>query len=358
MKENKGLYQSRGGTEGVGCGNGSPLPVLQRIFLVAWAGCLFAEAGRVWLSLGMRGYPAQAANAFPLWLLLFSGLAMWRPGLFTWFGGEWIVWALTFVMLGMGVTLDGGAFRKVARDWRAVVLGFFAQFLVMPASGWGVAKVMDLPPDFAVGLILVACCPGGTASNVVTYIARANVALSVVMTTCSTLAAVALTPWLTHQLAGAYLEVDGWGMFITTLRVVIFPVVIGVILHHRFPRLQKPVANYGPMVSVLLICMICASIMGNSRDAILENGARLLAAVVMVHSVGFLLGWLVARGFRFAKPEARAISIEVGMQNSGLAAVLAKIHFAANPLTAVPAAISSVTHSLIGSLLAAIWRKN
>lgn len=306
----------------------------------------------------MRGFLTKAANAFPLWLLAFSGLAMWRPGLFTWFGGGWIVWALTLVMLGMGVTLHGAAFREVARDWRAVVLGFFAQFLIMPASGWAVAKAMHLPPDFAVGLILVACCPGGTASNVVTYIARANVALSVVMTTCSTLAAVAVTPWLTHQLAGAYLEVDGWGMFFTTLQVVVAPVAIGLFLHHKFPGLQKPVAEFGPLVSVLLICMICASIIGNSRDAILENGVRLLVAVALVHSLGFLLGWTSAKVFRFSNPEARAISIEVGMQNSGLAAVLAKTHFSANPLTAVPAAISSVTHSLIGSLLAAIWRKN
>ena len=129
-------------------------------------------------------------------------------------------------------------------------------------------------------------------------------------------------------------------------------------MHHKFPGLHKPVAEVGPLVSVLLICMICASIIGNSRDAILENGARLLAAVALVHSLGFLLGWMTAKAFRFANPEVRAISIEVGMQNSGLAAVLAKTHFAANPLTAVPAAISSVTHSLIGSLLAAIWRRN
>ena len=306
----------------------------------------------------MTGFLTKAANAFPIWLIVFSGLAMWHPGFFTWFGGQWIVWALTIVMLGMGVTLDGGAFRAVAREWKAVVLGFLAQYTVMPASGWFVAKALDLPPDFAVGLILVACCPGGTASNVVTYIARANVALSVVMTTCSTLAAVAVTPWLTHQLAGAYLEVDGWGMFFTTLQVVVAPVVIGVFLHHKFPRFQKPVAKVGPLVSVLLICMICSSIIGSSREAILENGARLLAAVALVHSLGFLVGWLVAKASRFANPEARAISIEVGMQNSGLAAVLAKTHFAANPLTAVPAAISSVTHSLIGSFLAAVWRRS
>mgnify|MGYP003852815849 CR=1 FL=1 len=173
-----------------------------------------------------------------------------------------------------------------------------------------------------------------------------------------TLAAVAVTPWLTHQLAGAYLEVDGWGMFVTTLQVVVAPVVIGVFLHHKFPGLHKPVAEFGPLVSVLLICMICASIIGNSCDAILENGGKLLLAVALVHSLGFLLGWLAAKVFGFAKPEARAISIEVWMQNSGLAAVLAKTHFAANPLTAVPAAISSVTHSLIGSLLAAIWRRH
>lgn len=306
----------------------------------------------------MRGFLTKAANAFPVWLIVFSALAMWVPGFFTWFSGQWIIWALTVVMLGMGVTLDGGAFRAVARDWKAVIIGLSAQYSVMPASGWLVAKALDLPPDFAVGLILVACCPGGTASNVVTYIARANVALSVVMTTCSTLAAVAMTPWLTQQMAGAYLEVDGWGMFITTLQVVVIPVMLGVFLHHKFPGLQKPVADIGPLVSVLLICMICASIIGSSREAILENGLRLLAAVAMVHSLGFLFGWLIAKAARLASPEVRAISIEVGMQNSGLAAVLAKTHFAANPLTAVPAAISSVTHSLIGSFLAAIWRRS
>lgn len=305
----------------------------------------------------MRGFLTKAANAFPLWLLAFCLMALWQPDLFSWFGGPWIVWALTLVMLGMGVTLDGGAFREVARDWRAVVAGFAAQYTVMPAAGWLVAKAMDLPPDFAVGLILVACCPGGTASNVVTYLARANVALSVVMTTCSTLAAVVATPWLTRQLAGAYLEVDGWGMFLTTLQVVVIPVALGAVLHTKVPALRKPVSDVGPLVSVLLICMICAGIIGNSRDAILQNGFRLLAAVVLVHSLGFLLGWLLARICGFAKPEARAISIEVGMQNSGLAAVLAKTHFVANPITAVPAAVSSVTHSLIGSFLAAVWRR-
>jgi BASS family bile acid:Na+ symporter len=281
---------------------------------------------------------------------------MWRPEAFTWFSGPWIVWGLAFVMLGMGVTLDAGAFRKVAtRPW-PVALGFFAQYTVMPATGWFVAKALGLPPDFAVGLILVACCPGGTASNVVTYIARANVALSVVMTFCSTLAAVAMTPWLTHWLAGAYLEVDAAGMLLTTLQVVVAPVAIGVALHHRVPALAKSFSEYGPFVSVLLICLIVASIVGNSREAILEHGGRLAVAVVLLHGSGFFLGWVLAKLARLPTPDSRAVSIEVGMQNSGLAAVLAKTHFVANPLTAVPAALSSVAHSLIGSLLAAVWR--
>ena len=281
---------------------------------------------------------------------------MWHPAAFTWFSGPWIVWGLAFIMLGMGVTLDAGAFRKVAASPWPVVLGFVAQYTVMPLTAWAVARALDLPADFAVGLILVGCCPGGTASNVVAYIAGANVALSVVMTFCSTVAAVAMTPWLTSLLAGAYLEVDASGMLLTTLQVVVAPVALGVFLHHKVPSLARPCSEAGPLGSVLLICLICASIVGNSRAAILEHGGLLMLAVALLHGGGFLVGWALARIGRLATGDSRAVSIEVGMQNSGLAAVLAKTHFAANPLTAVPAALSSVTHSLIGSLLAAIWR--
>jgi bile acid:Na+ symporter, BASS family len=299
---------------------------------------------------------AMAANGFPVWLLVFCGLAMWHPGAFTWFAGPWIVWGLAFIMLGMGVTLDAGAFGSVARKPWAVGIGFVAQYTVMPLTGWLVARVLDLPAGFAVGLILVACCPGGTASNVVAYIAGANVALSVVMTFCSTLAAVVMTPWLTHWLAGTYMEVDAVGMLLTTLQVVVAPVALGVLLHHKVPALSKPFGMWGPLVSVLLICMICASIVGNSREAILDHIGRLALAVGLLHGSGFLLGWVLARVAGLPMRDAQAVSVETGMQNSGLAAVLARTHFAANPLTAVPAALSSVTHSLIGSLLAGVWR--
>lgn len=267
------------------------------------------------------------------------------------------MWSLALIMLGMGVTLDGRAFKAVARMPGAVGIGFVAQFTIMPAAGWLVATLMRLPPDLAVGVILVACCPGGTASNVVAFIARANVALSVVMTFCSTVAAVVATPVLTHLLAGEWLPVDGWGMVATALQVVVAPVVLGVVLHHRLPRLAAPAGTVGPLVSVVLISMICASIVGRNRDAIVENVTVLLASVMLLHGAGFLLGWAAARVFRLGAPEAEAVSIEVGMQNSGLAAVLARSHFAANPLTAVPAALSSVVHSLIGSALAVYWRR-
>jgi BASS family bile acid:Na+ symporter len=304
----------------------------------------------------MKSFLLAAANWFPVWVLTTALLALWQPALFVWFSGPWIVWGLAVVMLGMGLTLSVEDFAAVGKMPRAVALGFVAQYSIMPLLGWSIAKALALPPDFAVGLILVACCPGGTASNVVTFLARANVALSVVMTTCSTLAAVAITPILTAKLAGAYVPVDGWGMFLTTAQVVLAPVLLGLLLHHKAPKLTEFVLPAGPLLSVLLISMIVGSIVGQNAAAIFAHGAQLLLAVFLLHAGGFALGYGLARLFRFDRATARTVSIEVGMQNSGLGAVLAKTHFAANPLTAVPSALSSVCHSLLGSLLAGWWR--
>ena len=304
----------------------------------------------------MKSFLLATANWFPAWVLAAALLALWQPALFVWFSGPWIVWGLAVVMLGMGLTLSVEDFAAVGKMPRAVALGFVAQYSIMPLLGWGIAKTLALPSDFAVGLILVACCPGGTASNVVTFLARANVALSVVMTTCSTLAAVAMTPLLTEKLAGAYVPVDGWGMFLTTAQVVLAPVLLGLLLHHKAPKLTEFVLPAGPLVSVLLISMIVGSIVGQNASAIFAHGAQLLLAVFLLHAGGFALGYGMTRLFGFDRATARTVSIEVGMQNSGLGAVLAKTHFAANPLTAVPSALSSVCHSLLGSLLAGCWR--
>lgn len=295
------------------------------------------------------------ANLFPLWVLAASALALFHPALFTWFEGPFIVWGLAVIMLGMGITLSVGDFRRVLAAPRPILLGFLAQFSIMPLSGYASALAFDLPTPLAVGLILVGCCPGGTASNVVTYIARADVALSVLMTMCSTMAAIVLTPLLTSWLAGTMVPVDAWGLFLSTVQVVLLPIAIGLLLHHGAPRVVAAVLPVAPLVSVLVIALICASIIGGSAEVIRSSGARLLLAIVTFHAGGFLLGYVVSRVFGQGRIVSRTVSIEVGMQNSGLGVVLARRHFA-DPVTAVPGAISSVVHSLTGSLLAAIWR--
>lgn len=299
----------------------------------------------------------RLANAFPVWVLVACGLALVEPRLFTWFRGEAIVVGLAVIMLGMGITLSVDDFARVATRPATVAAGFLAQFVIMPTAGWLVATTLGLDTPFAVGLILVACCPGGTASNVVTYIARADVALSVLMTTCTTLGAVVLTPLLTKLLAGRLVEVDAWGLFLSTLQVVVLPVVAGVAINRFLPRVVRAVMPVAPLVSVITIALVCASIIGQNAAAVLGSGPQLLLAVVLLHAIGFGVGYLFARLLGYDRIVARTISIEVGMQNSGLGVVLAQKHFPAEPLTAVPCAISSVVHSVIGSLLAGWWRR-
>jgi BASS family bile acid:Na+ symporter len=262
---------------------------------------------------------------------------------------------LAVIMLGMGLTLTVEDFRSVLRMPRAVALGFIAQFTVMPGLGWALGRVFALETPFAVGLILVACCPGGTASNVVTYLARANVCLSVVMTMCSTFAAVFMTPLLTSWLAGTLVKVDAWGLFLSTFQVVVLPVLLGLWINHVAPQLVRRTQLALPLLSVIVIALICASIIGGSSTAIKGAAARLIGAVFALHAGGFALGYLIARLAGWDRTVARTVSIEVGMQNSGLGVVLARKHFA-DPLTAVPCAISSVFHSVIGSVLAGWWR--
>ena len=296
------------------------------------------------------------ANVFPVWVLVACGLALVEPAWFTWFRGPAIVAGLAVIMLGMGITLSLADFARVAARPAAVATGFVAQFLIMPLAGWFVAATAGLETPFAVGIMLVAACPGGTASNVVTYIARADVALSVLMTTCSTLGAVVLTPLLVKLLAGRLVDVDAIGLFLSTLQVVVLPVVAGVAINRFLPRVVDRVLPVAPLVSVVMIALVCASIVGQNAAAIRTSGLRLLAAVAAVHALGFGVGYAFARVFGYDRSVSRTISIEVGMQNSGLGVVLAQKHFPAEPLTAVPCAISSVVHSVLGSLLAGCWR--
>ena len=316
----------------------------------------------------------RATSLFALWTVLGTAWAWLAPGHWLWvgdgsiapFGQPLVSVLLGIVMLGMGLTLTLDDFRRVLAMPRAVAAGVIAQFTIMPLSGLAIASLFGLETGLAVGLILVACCPGGTASNVVTYLARANVALSVTMTMASTIIAIVMTPVLTGWLAGYYIEIDRWSLFRDMVVIVLLPIVAGIVLNTLFPKATQGVAAISPLISVALIVVIVAGIIAKSRGLIEQHVDLLLLAVLMLHVSGFLLGYAVTRITGFGLAEARTISIEVGMQNSGLGASLASSPaFAAqfvNPMQAalapVPSAISAVFHVLIGSLLASIWGRD
>lgn len=298
----------------------------------------------------------KLAELFPVWIILASLTALICPDLFTWFSGGWITFGLMMIMLGMGMTLSAEDFVRTLRGGKPILIAVVLQYTIMPALGWGISMVWELPAPFAVGIILVACCPGGTASNVVTYLARADVAASVCMTAASTLLAPVMTPFLTAWLAGSRIEVSLMGLFLSTAQVVLLPVAAGLLINRYAGSFVNRVQQILPMTAVFFIVMIVASIIGAGREAILQHGIQLLGAVFTLHSLGFLFGYLASRILKLSEPLSRTISIEVGMQNSGLGVVLARNNFS-DPLTAIPSAISSAMHSIIGSLCAAYWRR-
>jgi len=298
----------------------------------------------------------RLTNAFPLWVLAASVLALIYPPAFTWFSGGMITWGLGFIMLGMGLTLTLDDFKRIVQYPRPVLLGIALQYTVMPFLGYTLGYLFHLPVPLAVGLVLVSCCPGGTASNVITFLAGADVALSVTMTATSTILAVVMTPMLTAFLAGSRVDVDAMGLFISTVKVVIVPVLAGILMNRFAHKVSLRIQPAAPLVAVVFITLIVGTIIGTGKDKIIEAGTALILSVICLHTFGFLLGYLLARLLIKDKQSARTISIEVGMQNSGLGVVLARSNFT-NPYVAIPSAIASVFHSLIGSLLAAFWRK-
>ncbi|QPC99522.1 bile acid:sodium symporter family protein [Qipengyuania soli] len=314
-----------------------------------------------------------ATRLFAFWTLAGTMLAWFFPPLFLWvvdgsiapFGQPLVSVMLGVVMLGMGLTLTLDDFTGVLRMPRAVLAGVVLQFSIMPLAGIVLATLLGLEGGLAVGLILVACCPGGTASNVISYLARANVALSVAMTMASTLVAVVATPLLTGWLAGVFVEIDRWALFRSMIAIVLVPVVFGVALRALMPDATRKIEPIAPLVSVLLVVLIVGAIVARSKNLISQHAGILLLALFLLHAAGFALGYLLTRVLRFDEEVARTVSIEVGMQNSGLGSTLASTpSFAAqfaNPLQAalapVPSAISAVYHVVIGSLLASWWRR-
>lgn len=295
------------------------------------------------------------SNLFPLWIVFGSCLAFVRPACFTWFSGSCIIWTLALIMLAMGLTLDIQQLVQVTRNPYPVVVGAVAQYTIMPILGFIVSRLFALPSYFAVGVCLVACCPGGTASNLVCYLAQANVALSVLMTTVTTFLSVLVTPWLMLLLAGTLVPIHVKSLLLSTLQVVLIPLIVGCLLRLVFPRVVRRLQSWLPTASVIGVVLICASIVGENAYIIRQSGLRLMLALAVLHWGGFWLGYWVSKWVHGDEQVCRTIAIEVGMQNSGLGAALATAHFH-NPLTAVPCAISATMHSVCGSLLAGYWR--
>ncbi|ENU44862.1 bile acid:sodium symporter family protein [Acinetobacter seifertii] len=303
---------------------------------------------------GLLRFTQFVQKTFALWVIVFAALALWQPEFFVWLKA-YIPWILGIIMLGMGMTMTVDDFKGVLQSPKAVLIGVVAQFVVMPGLAFILCKLFDLPPEIAVGVILVGCCPGGTASNVITYMAKGNVALSVACTSVSTLLAPLLTPAIFYLLASQWLKIDAASMFISILQVVLLPIVIGLILRTWLKRQVESYIQVMPLVSVIAIVAIVAAIIGGSKAAIFQSGLLILAVVILHNGFGYLLGFTAARFFKLPYADSKAIAVEVGMQNSGLGVALAAVHFAASPITAVPSAIFSLWHNISGPALATYW---
>lgn len=287
-------------------------------------------------------------------MIFFSGLALYSPETFVWLK-TYITWMLGIIMFGMGMTMTLGDFKGVLQSPKAVTIGVLAQFLVMPALAYFLCKIFNLPAEIAIGVILVGCCPGGTASNVITYMAKGNTALSVACISVSTILAPILTPAIFYILASQWIDINAMSMLKSILQVVLFPIVLGLIARTFLKNKVDHYIQVMPLISVVAIVAIVAAIIAGSKAQIVESGLMILGIVILHNGLGLLLGFWSARIFRLPYVDCKAISIEVGMQNSGLGVALAAVHFALSPITAVPSAIFSLWHNISGSTLATYW---
>ncbi|MEH8028279.1 bile acid:sodium symporter family protein [Gallibacterium anatis] len=293
-----------------------------------------------------------AGKTFSLWVLLFAFLAYQFPSHFSSLIA-YVPYLLGIVMFGMGITLTVNDFSEVVKHPKAVVIGVVSQFLIMPLIAFALAKGFNLPADLAVGIILVGACPGGTSSNVMTYLAKGNTALSVACTSVSTLLAPFLTPAVFYVLASQWLDIDAYAMFISVLKIVLFPVFLGVVARTLLTKQMVKLGTCTPLVSVIAIVLILAAVVAVSKDKIIESGLLIFIVVVLHNGLGYLIGFVVAKLFKLNFADSKAVAIEVGMQNSGLGAALATAYF--NPIAAVPSAVFSFWHNISGPILATFF---
>ena len=301
--------------------------------------------------------PNWIASHITLIVVAVTIVALFVPSSFSWIGTGAIAPMLGVVMFGMGLTLKPSDFKPVLMHPKEMLIGELAQFIIMPLVAWLLCRLLNLPPELALGVILVGCCPGGTASNVICYLAKGDVALSVAMTGVSTLLAPFVTPVLVLLLAGETVDVDVLGMFMSIVQVVILPIVVGLVVNHYFGNFTQRVIPYMPMLSTLAIAAIIGIIVSHNAQNIMGCSLLVAVAVILHNMLGLSLGYIAGMLTGMSPEKRTAISIEVGMQNSGLASSLAATHFALYPLAAVPGAIFSVWHNFSGSIAAGVLKR-
>ena len=292
---------------------------------------------------------------FILWIILFSAVAYFFPSVFEDLGFL-IVPMLAVIMFAMGITLRIDDFRRVFLRPLEILVGVCAQYVVMPLLGFLLALAFGINPLIAVGIVLVGSCPGGTASNVITYLARGDLALSVTLTSVSTLLCPFLLPALMYIYAGRWIDVPVGDLFISALQIVLLPVLFGVVLRKLLGRKSETVLPFLPSVSSLVIAFVVGIVVALNAESIRTIGAVVFLVVVIHNALGLTCGYLIAKALGFRESSARAISVEVGMQNSGLAAALSQLHF--GYLSALPAALFSIWHNISGGVIASLWRNS
>ncbi|GGC94706.1 sodium transporter [Thalassobacillus devorans] len=293
-------------------------------------------------------------STFAVWVVVFAVVAFLYPPAFTWIA-PYITPLLGIIMFGMGLTLSAKDFQEVFRRPKDVAIGVGAQFLIMPVLAFILAVSLPVSPQVAAGVILVGCCPGGTSSNVMTYLSKGDTALSVAITAVSTLLAPVLTPLLVLLFASRWLPISPGALFLSIVNIVLIPILLGFIVKALLGSKVEAGVKAFPLVSVIAIVAIVTAVVGVNQQQIATTGAIIFAIVVLHNVLGYLIGLGLGRMMGMDASKQRAVSIEVGMQNSGLGATLAAAHF--SPLAAVPSAIFSVWHNISGPIIATIYRK-
>eukprot|EP00190_Bangiopsis_sp_CCMP1999_P005450 CAMPEP_0198731930 /NCGR_PEP_ID=MMETSP1475-20131203/32921_1 /TAXON_ID= ORGANISM="Unidentified sp., Strain CCMP1999" /NCGR_SAMPLE_ID=MMETSP1475 /ASSEMBLY_ACC=CAM_ASM_001111 /LENGTH=412 /DNA_ID=CAMNT_0044494957 /DNA_START=190 /DNA_END=1429 /DNA_ORIENTATION=- len=294
-------------------------------------------------------------NLFPIWTVVSAGLALWKPALFSWFGTPYFTASLAILMLSMGITLSINDFLRVFRRMGAVAVGFAGCYALMPALAYALARGFSLSPALLAGVVLVGCVNGGQASNLCTYIANGNVALSVLMTTVTTISAIFMTPLLSKIFVGAVVPVNAIGIAVSTIQVVLLPIAVGMLLNRFANRAVKLVLPFSPVVGVISTVLLVGSSVAQCASSILAAGWTLQVPILLLHLMGGYAGYYLTKVAGYNEIVRRTVAIETAMKSSAFAFLLATLHFPMYEVR-IPAAASLVWMALTGSTLAVIWR--